>query len=474
MALNNNLQTAVSSITSEQIVSGFDLHKPTFLAQLKQRYGNQGLTFANTISSLGMEMNVSQFQYGHFEDDWVHGTFSVASAAAANPNGTVVYTLNANPNNAQAGYAGKQYLRPKDTVLFPDGSKGFVTAVGATSATITPFTGYTLPQTSAGWGTYSIITGNLNSEGSNQLTPRFSGTREYQNYLQILKEDVQATGSEMTNESWVSVYDGKNIQGYYNKVFSFDIDYRMAIQQSATFMFGEKVNAATIATANPDFVDPDNGLGAYGTQGFFPYMQAEGNIYTYTPGFFNSSDLDNFDRILQANYVGDTVIFGGGLPLFQEFQAKLQDQFKFTNIDYTQKEAIKFLFGDGKDGEALAAAVNFDSFKSAAGRTYLLKNIVEFTNPQLFGASGYGIPQYGFIIPIDKSFKNKKGNGEVIGNIGLRYKTYGSYSRKMEVFRQGSANMPIATNGYDWQQLSMRSQFGAHFAAGNQMIWITP
>jgi hypothetical protein len=50
----------------------------------------------------------------------------------------------------------------------------------------------------------------------------------------------------------------------------------------------------------------------------------------------------------------------------------------------------------------------------------------------------------------------------------------GSYSRKMETFELGSANVAIKTTDVDTKNVYQRTDLGAHFMGGNQMILITP
>ena len=73
---------AISSIYLEDVVSGFDVLKPEKLNKLFRRYGDQGVGYFQTIRSLGFEQSVSRDTYGHFEEDFIHESFSARSNVA--------------------------------------------------------------------------------------------------------------------------------------------------------------------------------------------------------------------------------------------------------------------------------------------------------------------------------------------------------------------------------------------------------
>ncbi len=458
----SNPTTPVTSIYYNDIVSGFDLHKPEFLSSLYRRYGDQGVNMLQTLRAMGFEMNVAQQDYSHFEENWITDSFVNKTAFSAGAAGAdVSMTLDASSLDASNRF----YVRKFDIILFPNEVTAYVAAIDVSTPSAPVLTLRpqdvldAIPATAA--GATLIITGNMFSEGSGQPNGRFSGAYKYTNNTHIVKETIGATGTELTNESWVKVVDGKGIEGWFNKAYQIDLDYRMSKNMSGVFMFSKK-------TTNTAAVDPATGYAIRTTEGFFPYLRRLGNVYPYTPGSFTVSDFDEFDRILAANYAGNYVMAYLAQNLHIEVENKLVDFNKFTGIDYTRKVVNADLFGND---ESLAVSVNFSLFTKAT-RTYLFKRFSELNDPKSYGATGYPMKNFGILFPLDKNRKDKSGNK--IGNIGIRFKAMGGYSRKMETFELGSANVAIKTTDVDTKNVYQRTDMGAHFMGGNQMILITP
>lgn len=456
----SNATTAVVSPYYNDIVSGFDLHKPEFLSTLYRRYGDQGVNFLQTLRAMGFEMNVAQQDYSHFEENWITDSFinktltTVGSAGA-----DVSVTIDSSSLDASNRF----YVRKFDVILFTNEVTAYVAAIDVTTPSAPVLT--LRPQEAAGVipviaaGATLIIIGNMFAEGSGQPLGRFSGAYKYTNNTGIVKETIGATGSELTNESWVKMVDGKGIECWFNKAYQIDLDYRMSKNMSGMFMFSKK-------TDNTAAVDGNYSIRT--TEGFFPYLRRLGNVYPYTPGNFSVSDFDEFDRIMSANYAGNFVMAYLAQNLHIEVENKLVDFNKFTGIDYTRKVVNEQLFGGN---ESMAMSVNFQLF-TKAGRTYLFKRFTELNDPKSYGATGYPMKGYGVLFPLDKDRKDKAGNK--VGNIGIRFKALGGYSRKMETFELGSANVQFKTTDVDTKNCYQRTDFGAHFMGGNQMILITP
>lgn len=464
---------AVAAIYATDIISSFDIHKPEKLNNLFRIRGDQGMGYFMLLKSLGFERPVANDQYGHFEDRFVHDTFIVGANSAAGAAGaTVTVTINAN-SFSQLG--GNYYLYPRlwDLVLIQ-------TQNGEIQAQITDVT-----NNNNGTGTIDlvpsqlndaipalvtgqelIITSNAFAEGSGQPTGALSGTDEYVNYVQIVKETLTATGTEMTNQDWFdTLTDGegenKKIIGYYIKG-QLDLDYRMALRCTNALLFQQLTT-----NTNTDLIDPNSVVGArpVTTEGLIPAIRRAGNVEPYTVGLFSTAKFNRIDKILDREFSGSDVTGLLGIDLSHEINDVLVDYFKDTGVDYTTKS----LFG-GDSG--LAASVDFRSMKTSGGRVFHFQRMGQFSHPKIGGAAGYRFPQMGLFLPLNK-MKDKK-SGEMIPSIGSRYKKLGAYDRKMEVWDVSGAGTSRKVTPNDFANFYQRAHIGAHHIGVNRFVLLDP
>ena len=201
---------------ASDIVSTFDIDKPEVLNTLFRSKGDQGVGFFRTIDSLGFKSPVSQDEYSHHEEDWIHETIhanAATSAAAANAPQNIVLQASTDIR------LNKYYPRLWDIVMFPNGVTASVTSISGTVPTITVQLtpnqlGDNIPAISA--GQELIIMSAAFSEGSDQPESAFAGTYKYTNNVQIIKERMSVTGTEMTNRKWFDKdSSGRAINAYY-------------------------------------------------------------------------------------------------------------------------------------------------------------------------------------------------------------------------------------------------------------------
>lgn len=447
---------------STSVVSGFDLHKPEFMTTLIQRYGDQGRSFFQTLIAMGFEMTVSQFEYHHFEDDWITDFVIVRNNVAAGAAGAdTTFEIAAASLDANNRF----YLRKNDRIFFPNLVLARVVDIDVSTPADPIVTLRPVSQTDAipalTAGDKLAIGDNAFSDGSGQPAPAFRGTIKYDNQTGIIKESIRGYGGEMTNQVWVETVDGKGIKCWFDVASQIDIDFRMIKRISASYL------TSKLAT-NPD-IDPDTGEQIRSTEGMFPYMNRVSTPFVSTPGMESIYDFDEFDSILQASYVGPRVLCLFAENIYRAYENKLVDYFKHTDISYVTKEINDELFGGDT---ALAATVNFRSLVKS-NRTYMFKRFTEMSDPKSFGIPGYPMKNFGLILPLDRMRKDAK-SGKLMPNVGIRWKGLGAYSRKMETFELGSANIAVPTNEFDRKDMYQRCEYGAHFMAGNQWIFVKP
>ncbi len=446
--------SAIQSVFTRDIVSSFDIVKPAFLSTLMKRRGDQGGEYFNMLNELGWKLGVSNELYGHFEDDFIHENFVADGASTAVGAGDLILITITTPD---VDASNRFYPRLNDIIQTQDGKNGIITAINVGTPASPVLTVEPLDVTDqivvADQETIIIISNSF-SEGSDQPLSAFSGTFKYENDLQIIKETITATGTEMTDGLWFNeIKDpgdttGKRILGYQVKG-QLDAEYRIRQKMEGALLFGQR-------TTNPDALDPFNATLVKTTEGLVPYVERLGNTLNYTSGTLTLPKFDEIDKILDQEFAPENVCFFQGLELYQEVDNLLADFLKDTNIMFT-KEVM-----GGKD-----VNINF-KYLNKSGRNYAFKKLPSLSNPKLWGASGYNEIGLGILVPLGE--KKDASSGKSLSRIGYRYKQLGPYNRMMEVWNVSGAGTGLKVLSTDLHNLNLRTNIGAHYMAGNQML----
>lgn len=453
---------AIAQIYASDIVSGFDLHKPEYLNDLFMRYGDQGLSTFQLIRSMGFEKPVANDTYYHFEENRIHETVTVAANVSQPAIGAdIQFTIDPNSLDANNRY----YLRKWDILMFPNEVTGSVVDIDVTTPSA-PVVTVTLNDDTDQFPALTadqelIITSNAFSEGSGQPEGAVSGAWKYTNNAQIIKETIGFTGTEMVDQSWVEVYNGKQLVGYYMKG-QHDIDYRMSVRGDGAFLWQKR-------TVNTNLVDSDNENRAIKTtEGLVPYIRRVGHEQSYTSGSFTVSEFDDISKTLDREGAGNFILSLLGIDLDVDIENTLVTYFQNTNIQFARKRVNDQIF---KSNEALGATVNF-TYLTKNSRTFMFKQMKTFNNPKLYGATGYDMSKYGIFIPINKR-KDPK-SGKPVDSIGCRYRALGKYNRRMETWNVGGAGNGLKVTEFDKTNTFQRAHYGTHFRGGNQMLILEP
>ncbi len=366
-----------TGIYASDLISTFDIYKPEKLNKLFRVKGSQGYEYLMTLKSLGFEMPVARDEYEHYEEGWIHDTFLVGANSGAGAADASV-TLTVSPTSIKTYDANNIDIYPRlwDLVLFPDGTTASVTAVVVTNGTtatvkVTPsVAGTNIPAVSA--GDEIVITSNGWAEGSGQPESRLAGTEKYINFLQIIKESLSATGSEMTNQDWFDTWvedngSTKSIIGYVMKG-QIDLDYRMALSSSNALLFGRPTT-----NTNSDLVDANSATKSRvkTTEGLIPAIQRAGQVLPYTAGLFSISKFNEINDKLDREFCGQDVLALCGINLLTQIEDTMVNYFKNTEISYVSQNYFK-------GSEGLAMSVGFKSFNKS-GRNYNFQKMGIFT-----------------------------------------------------------------------------------------------
>lgn len=446
---------------NESYVSSYDLNMRKFYPEMVARYGDQGAEFIGMMMALGWESTIDVATLEHFEDDWIWTSFKVDAHAAGSTGANVTLTINSDSIDADGTF----YPAVKDVIEFPnkdtngDPIQGYILSSTSTTITLRPLkTTWAIPAVSAGQ-TLIVVT-NGNSEGSGQPDPKRRGAYLYTNKFAIGKASVEGTGSEMTDKAWIDEYAGKKVGSYFDVATSLDLDYRMAQNIQGWFLGGQEIDNTVL--------DPDNNKPVKWTQGLFPRMNEVAIQHPYID--FDVTDFDEIERGLSKVYAGVFTAFMPAIELDIAVENALKSYMDYNNNSYLVKAANDELFsGD----EGLAMSVKF-SYVEKARRKFAIKRFSTLHNPQTYGADGYDYPTRGVMFPLRSKNTVTLRNGQraQIPTMRVVYKALGSYSRKMEVFKTGSADASRwgVTNDVDNRLYHQRSEFAAEFWASNQYV----
>ena len=456
---------ATTSIYAQDIISTFDIYKPEKLNKLFAKFGDQGLSYFMLLKSLGFELPVARDEYEHYEERMIHDTFLIGANSAAGAAGASV-TLTVSANSIQSfGNIFNIYPRLWDKVLFNNEVIASITQVTITNATtatirVTPSV-LTESIPAVVTGQEVVIESNAWAEGSTQPAGRLSGTDHYINYLQIVKESLNATGTEMTNQDWFDEYQEdtggvKKLIGYVMKG-QMDLDYRMSLFATNALLFDKPTT-----NTNTDLQDATTPTSAFvrSTEGLIPATRRMGQVVPYPSGLWSISTFNMVDKLLDAQFCGQDIMCLNGIDLAHQIEDTMVNYFKETDISYVSSQYFK---GDSD----LAMSVGFKSFRKA-GRTFNFQRMGIFSHPKVGGAPGYNYPGMGLFLPMNQQ-KDKK-TLKMIPSFGCRYKELGAYSRKNEVWNVSGAGPGTKVIPQDLANFYQRTHIGAHHIGANRFI----
>ncbi len=452
---------AVTAPYTNAYVSALDLLQPEKLPIAFKRYGAQGANTYLWLRAMSKKRMVSRDTYSHWEQDLWNPTFTnlnlVAAAAAGAPQSITLSPADLNSLN-------QFYPQRTDIVYYKNGKKGIITAVDVSTPTAPVLTvypvqdgaGFSLPQVAAG-EELSIIS-NASSEGASQPTARTTSYTEFSYNTQIIKSTVGATGTAMTDQTWITI-NGLPGAPLYTEAMD-----AMAYRQSLAIS-----HALLVGTPGDDTViDSTTGRPFKLTEGMLTVANRLGNPLTYTPGAYTVTDFDNYGRILDREYAPNEVSYRGGLAHMNDVENGLVNYLAGTRVQYNDVKTQMYSLGVTQD---MSVNIGF-SYLTKGGRTFAFSREPMFTNQQTLGIPGSATPTTAIITPMG-SVKDEY-SGENRNIFGYCYKGYGAYSRENETWQVSGAGPGLKVIADDLQNMYMRSEIGGEWFGVNQWIVVTP
>jgi hypothetical protein len=452
------IPSSVKSATTRNYVSALDavlgLHKPEVSSEFVQKYGDQNLQ--GFLSAQGAMNAVSQPEYHHYEEDWLHGL--VKGTATTGGNGVAVnITLGASTKGA-LGNDASPYLDAADTEVymprlndilrFPNGVLAKVTdePTPGTTIEVTPLlSGDAIPTLT---GTEEIVViGNAYGEQTGQPEARNSSLSLYTNNLQIMKSSDTVSGTEAASKVWIEVKDPKSgKKGYLWYLQSCFDEYRRFMNEVEMTLLTSKKSTNT----NLDDYT------AVTTEGLIPFIEGNGSIQTYTKGSLSREQLESLVTTIDRNRGARENTMWTGITLSLEIDALMG----------TELSAGAFVFGNKQGKGEGVVDFGFQSF-TLGGYTFHKKAYDMFTYQKGLGATGHGYDTYGMIIPADNVAEGK--TRVKVPSLRCNYlKGEGNdYSRSYEEWVTGGAN-GVYNSTIDEINVHRRVHRGFEGFAGNR------
>lgn len=469
------MANAISSVITNNVVTSFSIHEPEKFNKLFRQYGKQHLSYFAFLKTLGFITPVSRTSYSHFLEDWIHASFKSSGIPTGGGAGSPVYvTLSAANGDVDTANGNAIYPQVGDQVMNAAGVTGIVYSIDVTTPTapilkIEPDLSTANFLTGVVSGSTIIIYASRYGEGTVAPDGRVSKATEETFNTKILKEAVEVTGTELSQQIYVDgMSDGSSSgQTWYALKGQYDAQYRIQLKIGGSLLFDQ-----AITNANAHANSTDNN-----TTGLDTWITAGGNTSTYTAGAFSLSDFDYMSRVLDKYDAPMDFAFFQGINLYQDVENSLSNLFTQNPIIYVNgvgKTYNQAIYGQNPaENDGMGVDIGFRCLKKT-NRLYHMVRLGELSNPQTFNATGFNKTTLGYVCPLDtKEVKTPDGGTKAIPRIGMRYLVSPDkkQNRMMQTVMTG-AQAPVPTNDTDKLKVSFLTEFGSqYFGAQSFFKW---
>lgn len=387
---------------------------------LYDRFGINRRSFTNFLEEIGAKKAVvGNMTYSHFELDRRYPLIKATNGGAGSVGASVSFTLASdsdyafdmnNPPYAGSANTNTTYnVRVNDIIALKpaSGIVSYSTLIFAqvTAVSTNTFTAVPLDSTEAipsvATASEIAIVGDAHGEGSNRPLPLDFKATEFTYNVQISKETYGWTDVANAMKTWVDVPGGGRRwvhQGEKSALANF-LDRREINMLTNPGLANAVISNAQALAGTPMSM----------TVGLIPSILERGNTLNYSSlTGLTVADLEDHITVMDKQKAASQNLFAVGLDLRGQIDRELRDNFKNGGINYGMfnwDEAKKVSFG-------------FDEFK-LKGYSFALMTLDAFNERQSLGATGYGFPNEGFILPMNNIADPK--TGETIPSARLRY-----------------------------------------------------
>lgn len=463
-----------ANLNTETMWSVWDLGKPQIANSLFKRYGREDAGLLGWLRSVSFEQAVALDEWSCYEDERTVDTLVVnalvADQGAGNATTFKLSTTKITSGNRFYGREGFIVTIPltevqaRITTITVNGADDIditLTPLRATDTIGALSAGMTLAITNGAW-----------AAGTDMPDGASKGAVKRSYVAQIFKEKVGAEGTQLANEKWFDVSSlGDNMKGWYSPALM-DVQYRLSVIEDGAYMFG--VNNTNSITATG--IDSSSNS-VKTTKGIIPWTRELGNTISYTVGSWATTDLKTAMLYARTQSAPTTIMsLLTGANLSAEMEEELVDYIATNQGGADFTKIARTLFAPGSEssdhestGEKYAMEVGFKTV-GMYGYQFALQVMGAWSNPKLFGATGYDINKFGLMLPM-ATVKDAKSKGK-INNIASRYRAYNGTNRRYKVFNLvgGGNTLPNAiqsVNGIDSVSTNLIGHHGLQVVGAN-------
>ena len=430
-----------------------------------ERYGKR--TISGFLSMVGAEMPLASDQVIWSEQGRIHTTYTGVAITDAN---------NGGGNGGTIVLPADHLINQGDTVIIaaPDTAKilkCYVTAVGATSATLQPYTQQCLANDGGGAVNFAdsddnnrlFVYGTEYKKGSNMATPFTGATAtlkskdasftQFSNRPVIIRDQYAVNGSDTAQIGWVEVTTENGASGYLWYLKS-EAEARLRFSDYLEMAVIEGEEAGTQLTA----------VNIYGTEGLFAALSSRGLVYNQ-PDFDpagGQGGLSEFDEILNE------LDKQGGIEENMMFLDRT------TSLEIDNMLAAQNSYGSGgtsygvfNNSEDMALNLGFSGFRRGSYDFY--KTDWKYLNDS--ATRGGFTDVEGVIVPAGTSTVYDESMGKNISRpfLHVRYRASEADDRKLKSWITGSVGGNY-TSDLDVMQVNFLSERCLCVQAANNFV----
>jgi hypothetical protein len=419
-------------------------------------FGKQGLEFYMfLLAQGGSDTPVAGEEFSHWEED-AYTKYITAGATVAAPGAGTSFTLTVSADDVSSdGYC---YLRVDNVIEnLNNGAQYLITAkLSSTTFTADPILSTTNFAVTTG-DVFQVL-GTAYAENTGQPETAFAFQTKYDFNMQIYKDTASISGTEKTQELWVtSDTTGTSFTGYWNRMLM-QAEYRM-IQQEYNLQF---------------WSTPGDNAGAQTMNGLVYEMDEDGANRAFNlavTGSLGLADLEDIANQMQAEYYYGPCYGWLSKTRYSEINSALTTEFADVNIARVNREVQNY-FWDGIEGsvrDTLAGTMDYKSVVTA-GRTFSFQLGFAFNDPASGRLNNNRSQKLSMFLPIGSSTSP---TGFTQNYLRTRYKALGDYSRRREVWRDGTAHNGLRIGEMDFSAMYFRSHTGLQSFMLNRSTYIS-
>lgn len=447
---------ATTGVIDSVYGANMSLHMPEYREKIFLRKGDQFAEFFEFVQALGRLEPVSQESGGHWEEGDRWGWLEVATTAAAGANNaaTVVEVV---PTS------GKIFARENDIIEFQNGVQGIIQSVTPGTPFQLSVIPITLNQAIPAVTANDLLRVGPSSWGEGTAQPE--GRRKqfvYEEYfMQTFKETIEATGTEKTNKTWVSMPDGNGVNSLWH-INQPDAEYRAKMQIQDAFISGKQIT-------NPAAQVDSAGNVRSATEGMLEFASTRGRLWNgIASGGLTLATFDAIEDYAVSQRSEGLLMFFSGLARAQEINTLMKTDFQDANINEVRKAVDKNIIYPEL---SMSAIVNYKLLQLSKC-TMMFTSFDALNNPNTYSLSGFKsrYQEVSVVVPFGKV---RTSDGKKLPHFSFAYKEHAGYNRGFEVWEDGSAKSSNRIGPVDKDLLYIRSQMATRFAGGNQWQIIT-